>query len=118
MMARSIRAASLETRTARLKLPVRRKSYTVRVAPGVRLGYRRTATAGTWSVVAADGKGGSWLKGFAAADDYENANGETVLDYWQAQSRARTLALGGREGGAPAAGDTRPATVGEALNSY
>ena len=41
------------------KLAVRRKPYTVRVAPGIRLGYRRNATSGTWSVLGADGQGGS-----------------------------------------------------------
>jgi hypothetical protein len=63
-MARSIRAAQLETRTARLKLELRKKPYTVRVAPGVRLGYRRNNAAGTWSVIAADGKSGNWVKKF------------------------------------------------------
>ena len=58
-MARSIRAAQLETRTARLKLELRKKPHTVRVAPGVRLGYRRNNAAGTWSVIAADGKSGN-----------------------------------------------------------
>jgi hypothetical protein len=61
-MARSIRAPQLETRTARLKLELRKKPYMVRVAPGVRLGYRRNETAGTWSVIAADGKSGNWVK--------------------------------------------------------
>src|SRR6187397_141937 len=55
-MARNVRSAQLETRTARLKLELRKKPYMVRVAPGVRLGYRRNASAGTWSVIAAGGK--------------------------------------------------------------
>lgn len=114
-MARNTRSPKLETRTARLKLPGRWKPYTVRIGPGVRLAYRRNATAGSWSVIAADGKGGSWLKVFAGADDHQDANGDTVLNFWQAQERARTLARGDNEA---AASDSKPVTVGEALNQY
>jgi hypothetical protein len=110
-MARNIRSAQLETRTARLKLAIRKKPHAVRVAPGVRLGYRRNAAAGTWSVIAADGKGGNWVKKFGLADDHEEANGEQVLTFWQAQERARKLARGGRN--AEQDDDPgRPVTVG------
>ena len=68
-MARNVRSAQLETRTARLKLKLRKKPYMVRVAPGVRLGYRRNSVTGTWSVIAADGKSGNWIKKFGVADD-------------------------------------------------
>src|SRR5262245_55000118 len=86
-MARSIRSSSLETRTARLKLAQRKKPYTARIAPGVRLAYRRRLTAGRWIVFGADGAGGSWERAFADADDFEDANGETILDFWQATAR-------------------------------
>jgi hypothetical protein len=79
-MARSTRAALLETRTARLKLPVRKKPYSVRISPSLRLGYRRNQTAGVWSVIVTDGKGGSWMKKFALADDFEDSEGRHVLD--------------------------------------
>ena len=116
-MARNIRSAQLETRTARLKLEIRKKPYAVRVAPGVRLGYRRNAAAGTWSVIAADGRSGNWVKRFGLADDHEEANGEQVLTFWQAQERARKLARGGRN--AEQEDDPgRPVTVGEALDVY
>jgi integrase len=114
-MARNIRSGQLETRSSRLRLAARRKPYTARIGPGLRLGYRRNATAGTWSVLAADGKGGSWLKGFAAADDYEDANADTVLDFWQAQDRARVLAR--RASGTEVVED-KPVTVSEALDRY
>lgn len=116
-MARNIRSAQLETRTARLKLELRKKPYTVRVSPGVRLGYRRNAGASTWSVIAADGKSGSWVKKFGLADDHEEANGEQVLTFWQAQERARRLARGGKN--AEQENDPgRPVTVREALDAY
>jgi hypothetical protein len=114
-VARSIRSATLETRTARLKLPVRKKPYTVRVAPGVRLAYRRNQAGGVWSVLRSDGAGGSWLKRFALADDHEDANGATVLTFWEAQDMARKLARGDDAGEVETG---RPMTVGEAVDAY
>ena len=114
-MARSIRSPKLENRTSRLKLAPRWKPYAAQVGPGVRLAYRRKATAGSWSVIAADGKGGNWLKAFADADDFEDANGDTVLDFWQAQARARILARGE---GDDKASEHKPVTVAAALEHY
>jgi integrase len=65
-------------------------------------------------VVCADGKGGTWLKGFADADDFADADGKVVMNYWQAQAQARVLARGE---GQEIAGD-RPITVEEALAAY
>jgi|SRR5271166_4417010 len=110
-MARSTRSSQLETRTARLRLAIRRKPYTAKVSPGIRLAYRRTATSGTWSVLVADGRGNARLSKFALADDYEEANGSSVLDYGQALDRARALARGEPQGG-------RPITVAQALDAY
>lgn len=116
-MARNVRAAQLETRTARLKLELRKKPYAVRVAPGVRLGYRRNEATGTWSVIAADGKGGNWVKKFGLADDHEEANGEQVLTFWQAQERSRKLARGGKNAD-DEDDEGRPVTLREALDAY
>jgi integrase len=111
-MARQVRSSKLENRTNRLKLASQRKPFFVTVAPGIALGYRRNAGAGTWSVRASDGHGGNWLKGFAVADDHEDSNGATVLDFWQASDKARTLARAGDGDG------EKPATVDEALTAY
>ncbi len=110
-MARKTRSAPLENRTKRLKLPVAKKPVWLTVAPRIALGYRRNQGAGVWSVRAADGHGGSWIKRFAIADDHEEANGSSVLNFWQAQDKARAIARGGE------AGD-RPATIAEALDAY
>ena len=106
-MARRIRSYSLETRTARLKLDPRKKPYTAQIAPGIQLAYRRNKGAGVWSVKAPFG-----LKKFAIADDLEDANGVSVLTYWQALDNARTLARAG-EGSSDAL-----VTVGEAVDNY
>src|SRR6516165_8427176 len=112
-MARRPRAARLETRTARLKLPVRRKPHDFTgISPGIALGYRRCESAGRWVVKVADGHGGHWTKVVGIADDHEDADAEHVLTWWQAQDKARALARGKDAGG------SRPATVAEALADY
>ena len=95
-MARHIRAFNLETRSARLKLPVAKKPVFARIGDGVGLGYRRNRTAGVWVVRVADGRGANWTKAFATADDIEEANDGAILNFWQAQDRARVLAGGGK----------------------
>jgi integrase len=112
-MPRRIRASNLETRTTRLKKPIAKKPTFVRIGDGLGLGYRRNRTAGTWVVRVADGRGGNWTEAIGTADDFEDANGVTVLDYWQAQDQARQRAGLGR-------GDSsqKPITVRDALDSY
>jgi integrase len=95
-MPRNARATRLETRTARLKLPVARKPYWAKLGHGFAVGYRRNQTAGSWSVRVADGKGGHWIRAIGTADDFDEADGDVILDFWQAQDRARTIALGAR----------------------
>jgi integrase len=106
-VARRTRSAALENRTQRLKLSARKKPYTALIAPGIFLAYRRNAGPGTWSV-----KCNGWLKRFALADDHEDANGESVMSYWQALEHAKTLARAGE-------GNTeQPISVGEAVDAY
>ena len=67
-MARKVRHSSLETRTARLKLAVRRKPYSgPSLARGVALLYRRNKTNGSWVLKASDGHGKYWTKAIAEA---------------------------------------------------
>jgi integrase len=111
-MARRPRAARLETRTARLKLKLRKKPYDfTSISAGIQLGYRRCKGAGRWVVKVADGHGSYWTKRVAFADDHEDADGEHILSWWQAQDKSRALARGKDAGG-------RPATVAEALADY
>ena len=112
-MARRPRSSKLETRTDRLKLAPRQKPHHfTTISPGIALGYRRGKDRNAWVVRVADGKGGNWLKNLPSIpDDHEDANGESVLDFWQAQDAARKLARGTVESG-------RPVTVAEALADY
>ena len=112
-MARRVKAPTLENRTARLKLPVRKKPYSfTTIAPGIAIGYRRNQGPGRWVLRAGNGRGGYWTDVIALADDHEPADGSAVLTFWQAQDKARILVRG-----KDAAGD-RPATVAEALDIY
>lgn len=106
-MARRTRSASLENRTNRLKLAIRKKPYTALIAPGIFLAYRRNAGPGTWSV-----KCNGWLKRFALADDHEDANNASVMSYWQALEKAKVLARAGE-------GDSeQPISVSGAVDAY
>jgi hypothetical protein len=49
-------------------------------------------------MIVADGKGGSLMKKFAIADDFEESDGRTVLDFWQAQKQARLITPPGNTG--------------------
>ena len=114
-MARSTRSSTLETRSARLRLSVAKKPVFVRIGPGVGLGYRRNRTAGTWVARVSDGKGGNWTKGIGGADDFDDADGTHILDFWEAQEKVRVLGRADRTGEMRAA---KPATVAQALDAY
>ena len=82
--------------------------------PRHRLGYRRNAGPGTWSVRSTNSDGADWIKRIGLADDLEPADGRHVLTYWQAIDMARALAR--RQPGTD--NPNRPVTVGEALDRY
>src|SRR5215467_141011 len=111
-MARAIRSSTLETRSARLKLPVSIKPTFIRVAKGLGLGYRRNKSGGVWVMRVADGKRSSWVRTIGAADDFAEADGIDALTFWQAQDKVRSLARADRGGTA------EPVTVAQALDAY
>jgi integrase len=63
-------------------------------------------------VKVADGHGSAWTKVCGVADVHEDADGEHVLNFWEAQDKARALARG------KDAADGRPATLAEAVTDY
>jgi hypothetical protein len=92
---------NLKDRTARSRLKARRKPYWREIEPNLAVGYRRLkgrkgapAGAGTWSARHYVG-GGAYTneKIDGVADDFSDANGVTVLDFKQAQDKARALHL-------------------------
>jgi integrase len=113
-MARNIRYAALETRSARLKLGIRRKPYVgPRLERGLSLHYRRNKGPGTWVVKGASASStGYWTKRVGDADDFSESDGEKVLTFFEAQAAARKLAT------ADDAPDASPATIDSALEDY
>ena len=114
-MARKVSFSALESRTARLRLKVRRRPYSgPSWARGVALLYRRNKTNGTWVLKASDGHGAYWTKAIALADDFEDSDGKSVLAFYEAQDAAKRLARGDGDG----SGDTAPITVDGPLRAY
>src|SRR5438874_2715281 len=87
-MARTVRNAKLDTRSARAKLPAKKSGYWVPIARGFALGYRRGPKGSVWLARLIDGKVRRETA-LGSADDALDADGERILDYAQAQARAR-----------------------------
>ena len=93
-MARRIRDKDIESREARSKLKRSPNPYWRAIGRGLHLGYRKGKTGGAWVVRKfVGGKEGTSYKydvrTIAQADDRRDANGDTILDFWTAQERAR-----------------------------
>ncbi len=99
-MARKVRDDRLDTRTARLRLKVRREPYWRTIQEGRAIGYRRLTggKAGTWVARHYAPGAGRRYCALGSADDYMDADGRDTLSFAQAQDAAvawfRTLALG------------------------
>jgi integrase len=113
---RSARHAHLETRTGGARLQMRRAPYFVKIAKGLRLGYNRGATAGTWIGRRYLGGGSYETDPLGLADDTTEADEVKVLDY-QAQEAVRRWAERSRLADA---GMTRrgPYSVSDAVRDY
>ncbi len=112
-MARASRDPRLENRTKRLKLEKGTRYYAP-IATGLSLVYRRTGDGyGTWYCRIKDKVGKDTMTSIGSADDYQDADGTSVLTYVQAQEKCRALA---KESKAVATG--KPLTVLEAANHY
>ena len=115
-MARSVRDANLETRTARQRLLPRGKPYYRGLEPGLHLGYRRPQKgAGKWVARHYVGDKDYEVETLAVADDYSDPDGVAVLSFRQAQDLARSRMVSRAHS---AAGKTGPLTVRDALNAY
>lgn len=90
-MAGRFRDTGLESRAARARLPAQPKPYYRAIGPGLNIGYRKGKRGGRWVARFYVGEKDYRLEVIADADDMLDANGETVLDFWQAQDRARQM---------------------------
>jgi integrase len=115
VVARRIRDTRLETREARTRLNVRSKPYWRSIEQGVHLGYRRlNGRSGSWCTRIYLGNQKYLVEALGLADDLSDANDSKILNYWQAQRKARERA-------AKAARSTTwsgPFLVSDATNAY
>ncbi len=88
-MARQVRDANLETRNARRRLKVQSKPYWAAINQGLHVGYRKRGTGGTWIARRLSESGKYKETRLGTADDFQDADNITVLDFVQAQDAAR-----------------------------
>jgi integrase len=106
-MARTVRDAALETRTARGKLKPKGQPYYRGIEPGLHLGYRKPrAGAGKW-LARLNVEGKYSYQPLGTADDFSDPDGTIILSYKQAQDAARKVQVGRGIG-----------TVGDAVEAY
>jgi hypothetical protein len=79
-MARSVRDASLDTRTARSRLSASGKPYYRQLEPGLSLGYRKALSGpGKWVIRHhLGGKNDYETETFGVADDFSDADGIAI----------------------------------------
>ena len=118
-MARTVRNAKIDTRSARSGLAERREPYWTVLSAGCALGYRRGAKGGTWIAKFRDADGKRHLEALGAADDARDADGLSVYSFAQAQERARAWFQGkAREAAGDFVPHDGPYTVADALADY
>lgn len=90
-MPRVVRAAKLDTPSARAKLAKRAEPYWAPLTPGHAIGYRRGKNGGTWiaRLYRPAKEPPMRYLSLAAADDTMAADGDGVLTFAQAQAKAR-----------------------------
>jgi integrase len=89
-LARTVRESLLATRSARLRLAARGKPYWRALEQGLHVGYRRRGTGGTWIARRRNERGIYREAKLGLADDLQDADGDGILDFSQAQRVART----------------------------
>jgi integrase len=116
-MGRTVKDVRLQDRAARLRLPVSSDIYWRSINEGCHLGYYKGARVGKWVARYREaGSGKGYVKArIGEADDVRDADGDTVLDWKQAQAKAHGWFEEQSRGGEAAKG---PFTVGDALDEY
>src|SRR5215469_14484153 len=117
-MGRKLKASEFDTRAARDKLKRRGKPYYRMIDPGLHLGYRKPLKgAGKWVMRLYEGKQAYKVEVIETADDFSDANGADILDFKQAQDRAREI-RDGRARSAAGLETAAPLTVQQACERY
>jgi len=121
-MARTLKDAILDTRTARTRLTPRGKPYYRVIEEGLHLGYRKPrgrkgkpAVSGKWLMRRYVGGQAYILEPIGIADDFDDADGHAILNFSQAQNKARARF---KQGAHDDTGITGPLTVADAIRDY
>ncbi|MER9421677.1 tyrosine-type recombinase/integrase [Mesorhizobium sp. M0317] len=114
-MAKRVRDAQLESRTARAKLAQRGKPYYKAIGVGLHVGYRKGKTGGVWVARLYKGEQDYLVQKVGVADDVRDADGAAILDFWQAQAAARAFAATVET---PSTADVAPLTVADVVTAY
>lgn len=117
-MARTVRDAALETRTARGRLKPAAKPYYRAIDEGLHLGYRKGQAAGKWVARYYCGAQSYETETIGTADDTLDADGDVILTFAQAQAVARTRFLDRKRAAAGLTTRTGPYTVKAATDDY
>jgi integrase len=111
-MARTVGDSRLDSRAARDRLPVGKVHWKTITPKLLHLGYRRKRKneAGTWTVrhylgLDAGGVGRYSTSTLGAADDYADADGQSILSYAEAQRVALAMNPAARRSGSITVGD-------------
>ncbi|WP_243294390.1 tyrosine-type recombinase/integrase [Geothrix mesophila] len=120
-MARTMRSPKLDRREARRKLAAQHEPHWVSIAPNQALGYFKPegGASGTWRArIYLPETRAKQKKALGTADDHADADGRTILNYAQAQAKAREWFA---QAMAEAAGERvhrGPFTVAHAMEAY
>jgi integrase len=115
-MARTVRDANLESRTARSRLKASGKPYFRSLEHGLHLGYRKPLSGpGKWVARHYVGKQTYETETIGSADDFSDADGVAILDFRQAQEKARSRMVARAHA---AVGKTGPLTVSVVMDQY
>ena len=117
-MARTVRNAKIDSRSARTKLAARGEPYWTKISKGCFVGYRKGERGGTWIGRYRDVEGRQRYKALGAADDAMDADGIKVLKFDQAQGAARDWFEKQARIDAGADEPKRPLTVRDVIDLY
>lgn len=88
-MARILRNSKIDSRSARLKLPVQAEPHWMKITKGCYLGYCKNQKGGSWVARFHQEVGGQKYTNLGPADDALDADGITALSFEQAQKKAQ-----------------------------
>jgi integrase len=112
-VSKTVREKKLDSPAARAKLKHSGKPYWRAIDTGIHLGYRKNLTGGKWVLRRYLGHQNYAVETIAAADDHSPADNDGTLDFFQAQRRARQVAIKAKPPSGKAA-----FTVASAMEAY